>query len=394
MHTTEIPQRAEMLRRATDLVPLIRDRAPGAEHLRRMDDDVINALIETGILKMRVPVRYGGFESDTRSLVDVGIQLGRGDGAVGFTVALWWITSWIVGLFPDPVQDEVWGSDPDVLVCGTLAPTGMAAAVDGGILVNGRWAFNSGAAHSQWKMLSAVLTTPDGGGEPVMALVPIKDIQVVDDWHVAGLRATGSVSMVADNLFIPQDRVIAIAPLMMQQYASKLNADRPIYRCPMIPAASASTIGKVAGLMMNAREAFFERLPGRGITYSGYGDQREAPRTHHQVAEAAMKIDEAEFHAYRLADLVDAKCANGETWSVTERALARVAMGRVCQLAHDAIGIYNTASGGSSIFESVPIQRIVRDMEAINLHALNHPNTNMELYGRVLCGLEPDSPYL
>ena len=52
------------------------------------------------------------------------------------------------------------------------------------------------------------------------------------------------------------------------------------------------------------------------------------------------------------------------------------------------------ASGGSSIYLDVPIQRIARDVQAINLHALMNPNTNAELYGRVLCGLEPNTLYI
>jgi len=49
------------------------------------------------------------------------------------------------------------------------------------------------------------------------------------------------------------------------------------------------------------------------------------------------------------------------------------------------------ASGGSSNYSTVPIQRIQRDITAINLHALNLPATNLELYGRILCGLEPNT---
>jgi hypothetical protein len=66
----------------------------------------------------------------------------------------------------------------------------------------------------------------------------------------------------------------------------------------------------------------------------------------------------------------------------------------VCRLAKEAVDILAGASGGSSIYSDVPIQRIARDIQAVNLHALMHPNTNTELYGRVLCGLEPNTLYL
>jgi alkylation response protein AidB-like acyl-CoA dehydrogenase len=187
---------------------------------------------------------------------------------------------------------------------------------------------------------------------------------------------------------------LPLGAVLQGQHASTLNADAAIYRAPLLPVAAASSVGTVVGLAKAAREVFFQRLPDRKITYTSYASQREAPLTHLQVADAALKIDQAEFHAHRLASLVDTKGVAGQPWTVEERARARADLGAVCQLAKDAVDIFNTASGGSSIFVDVPIQRIERDVQALNLHALMHPNTNAELYGRVLCGLEPNTLYI
>jgi alkylation response protein AidB-like acyl-CoA dehydrogenase len=150
----------------------------------------------------------------------------------------------------------------------------------------------------------------------------------------------------------------------------------------------------VVGLGKAAKDAFAKRLPDRKITYTGYESQREAPITHLKIADATMKIDEAQFHARRLADLVDTKTIDGTPWVLEERALARGDLGAVCRLADQAASILAEASGGSSIYTSVPIQRIARDIRGVGLHALMHPDTNAELYGRVLCGLEPDTLYI
>jgi alkylation response protein AidB-like acyl-CoA dehydrogenase len=386
----EKPQRAELVSRARELVPILREKAPWQEQNRRLSDDVVEAMTSAGIFRMRVPARFGGYECDTNALVDVGIQLGRGDGSAAFNVAAWWIMTWNICHFPDEVQDEIF-SDPDVRICGTLAPTGMAVAKDNGIVVSGEWAFNSGAAHSTWKLLSAILPTPGGDAEPILAVVPMSDLQVVNDWDVSGLRGTGSVTTIARDVFIPAARYMRISALMRQEYASKLNADSPIYRGPMIGAISASTTGKLVGLATAASEAFFDRLPGRPITNTSYTSQADAPVTHLQVADASLKIQEAEFHARQLANMVDERGLNDEPWTLGDRAYARVAVGRVCQLASEAVNIFNMASGATSIYSSVPIQRIQRDVQAINLHALNLPSTNLELYGRILCGLEPNT---
>jgi alkylation response protein AidB-like acyl-CoA dehydrogenase len=295
--------------------------------------------------------------------------------------------------FPDEVQDEIFATE-DVRVCGTLSPSGMAAPVDGGIVVNGKWHFISGAHHAQWQEIIAILVPPNGEPYPVMAMVPMSDLLIVDDWDTSGLRGTGSVSTVAKDLFIPADRVLPLPAVLAGQSASKLNAESPIYRAPLLPVAAASSVGTIVGMAKGARDAFFTRLPDRKITYTGYESQREAPITHHQVAEATLKADEAEFHAWRVANQVDTKCAEGTEWKLEERARARADVGQLVRLVKEAVDIFNTASGGSSIYSGIPIQRINRDIQAVNLHALMHPNTNNELYGRVLCGLEPNTLYI
>ena len=112
------------------------------------------------------------------------------------------------------------------------------------------------------------------------------------------------------------------------------------------------------------------------------------------MAEADLKIDEAEYHARRLASLVDHKGYSNEPYTMRERAYCRVAQGRVAELCLDAANIYNLASGASGIYSSMPIQRIQRDLQAMNLHAIYLPVKNYELYGRVLCGLEPNTLFI
>ncbi|MER7763290.1 acyl-CoA dehydrogenase family protein [Streptomyces sp. NPDC097619] len=394
MLTTEVPTREQLVERVSQLVPLLQGHAAWAEENRRIHEEAVEALADAGVFRLRVPKRYGGYESDTRTLVDVAAEIARADGSTSWVASVYWIPGWMAGLFPDHVQDEVF-TTPDVRVCGTLSPGGMAAPTDGGIVVNGQWKFISGALHAHWQIIVAIQPLPDGQALPVMALVPIGDLQIVDDWHTSGLKATGSVTTVAQNLFVPADRVLPL-PVIVQGGggASKANADSPLHRAPLLPVASASSVGAVLGLARAAGENFFSRLPDRKITYTDYASQAEAPLTHHQVAEAALKTDQAEFHAHRLAALVDGKSATGEPWSLPERVRARADLGAVCRLAKEAVDIYQTAGGGSSIYSDVPLQRIARDVQAVNLHALMHPDTNNELYGRVLCGLEPNTLYV
>nr|ABY66021.1 oxidoreductase [Actinomadura madurae] len=391
--TSAVPTRKELVARAAELAPVLRSNSAWSEKNRRLHDESVQALADAGLFRMRMPARYGGYECDTRTLVEVAAELGRADGSAAWVASVYWIPGWMTCLFPDEVQDEVF-STPDVRVCGTLSPSAIAKPVDGGVVVTGKWGFISGAHHAEWQEIIAILTPEDGEPYPVMGLVPLSELLVVDDWNTSGLRGTGSISTVARDLFVPQERVLPLPAVLQGQPASARNAGTPIYRVPLLPVASASSVGAVLGMAYAARDAFHKRLPGRKITYTGYESQRDATITHLQIAEATMKTDEAEFHAYRLADLVDAKAAEGTPWKLEERAQVRADLGAVCRLAKEAVDVLASASGGSSIYEDVPIQRILRDVQAVNQHALMNPNTNTELYGRVLCGLEPNTLYI
>ncbi len=392
MLETLSPTREELVRRAADLVPLLRDRAPQIEQRRRLPEDVVEAIEDSGLLRMRAPAQYGGYESDARTLIDVHAELARGDASAAFCVSVWTLINWLVGRFPDHVQDEVFAT-PDVRVCGSISPTGTAVAVPGGYVFNGQWRFNSGVLHSHWKFTAAMLDGPNGP-EPMTALMPAGDMEIIDDWHVSGLRGTGSVTTAATDLFVPSERVVAQSDLFSPQCQSDNNAGKAIYNVPLLVTSTAATAGQTLGSARYALEDFLERLPGRKITYTDYDSQRHAPITHLKVGEAALLAEEAETRAHRFTDLVDGKAAIDEPWSEDERVYSRVQMGRIAQLAKQSVDTIGMISGGSSIYDDAPIQRIQRNLHALTIHALTNPDTNIELYGRNLCGVEPNTPFL
>jgi 3-hydroxy-9,10-secoandrosta-1,3,5(10)-triene-9,17-dione monooxygenase len=394
MQHTSAPPREELVRRATELVPLLRARARWIDDNRRLPEDVMEALEESGLLKMRIPTQYGGYESDARTLVDVHAELAKGDGSAAFCVSVWSLINWVAARFPDEVLDEVFGT-PNTRVCGTISATGTATPTKGGYIFNGKWRFNSGVLHSNWKFTAAMLDSgPEAEREPYTALIPVSEFEIVDDWHTIGLRGTGSVSTVARDVFVPAERVIPTSQLFSDRCQSKVNDQKPIYQVPLLVTSTAATAGQTIGSAKYAIESFLERLPERSITYTTYQHQRDAAITHLKVGEASLLAEEAETRIHQFADVIAAKTAANSPWTEAERVRSRVQMGRVAQLAKQAVDIIGMASGASSIYADAPIQRIQRDMHALTIHALTNPDTNIELFGRQLCGLPPNTPYL
>lgn len=393
MPTTEIPTRDELVSRVAAVAPVVKANAAWAAEHRTLHPDTFAALTDAGVFRMRAPARYGGYESNARTMVEVAETIARADGSAAWVAATSWIPSWVVGLFPDEVQDEVF-AEPDVRLCATIGPgTATAEPVPGGVVVNGSWPFISGAAGSRWQQIMAILLDPDGEPYPVLGIAPTSELEIVDDWHSSGLRGTGSVTTVARDLFVPLERTVPMPALLGGWSASRLNADVPMYRAPLIMVAAAATVGTCVGMARAVEDAFHERLPGRKVTYTGYTSRLDAPITHLRVAEASLKIDEAGFHARRLAESHDAKCASGEPWTVRERIRARADEGAAVRLSLEASDLLAAAGGGSSVYTSVPIQGILADLRALGLHGMMAPDVNTETYGRVLCGLEPNTPF-
>jgi alkylation response protein AidB-like acyl-CoA dehydrogenase len=387
----------DVVDRVTELAPMIASWSRWSERHRRIAPEVIEALADAGVYRLRVPREHGGLAAGTGTLLDVADRLARADGAVAWTVSVHWNPTWIVGLFPAAVREEVF-SLPNVRVCGSLTPSGILEPVDGGYRLTGRWAFVSGAWHGHWQQLATLLPMPDGTLQPVFALAKLAEMSTVDDWYAAGLTGSGSISTLAKDVFIPAERVLplpaAVAGLgAFTDMPSEREPVPGLHGSPLLPVAAASSVGTLVGMARGALECFTDRLPGRSLTYTDRA-KAEAPVTHLRIAEAAMAADEAEFHARRMTDLIDGKAATAQPWSMAERAWVRGALGAVCARAKTAVDVLATAAGGSSLYRDVPIQRIWRDVQAVNLHAFMHARTSYEVYGRVLCGLPPNTAFI
>jgi alkylation response protein AidB-like acyl-CoA dehydrogenase len=394
MTLIESQPRPDLVRRATDLVELIRKYSEWHEENRELHPEVLAALGENDLLKMRVPARYGGSVPDMRTVVDVISELARGDGSVGWSCVSFTMASWLSSLVPDETQDEIW-ADPDVKFCGSVEMSGVAEPTEGGYILNGRWHFQTGSPNATWVAHFAVLKNADGTGEPALAVVPLSSLTVIDDWHTSGLRGTGSRSTAAEDLFVPEGWLVRVLPMALEgKLETKLNAEYEAWRVPFMQMAITVASAPAIGMARAALENYLELVQKRGITYTHYARQSEAPVTHLQLGEAIQLIDEAEFHLYRMVERLESKAASGEPWSNEEKAVARMDAGAAVGRARQAVDILADACGASSIYTHVPIQRIRRDITALHQHAIMYPNTNLETLGRVVLGLEPNTDFL
>jgi alkylation response protein AidB-like acyl-CoA dehydrogenase len=385
---TSNPSQA-LVARAAALVPFLRERAVTNEAERRLSPETFDALASADVFRMTAPKRFGGFEADFVTQCEVLAEIGRGCGSASWVATIFSAMSWLVGTLPDEAQEEIFDSK-DPRISGVFSPTGKAVRTSGGFIVNGRWGFNTGGHGSSWTVVNAIAPGSSGVEVPTCMLVRSAELQRLDDWHASGMAATGSSTIVAKEVFVPLHRTGELPAMIEAQYPQRHNAANPYFRFPLAAVLSVNAAGTPVGLARAALETFRERLPGRPITYTTYTNKAEAPVTHLQIGEAALKIDSAQAHMRLACAALDDHL--GATLTKLARVKARAHVSAATGLAREAVDLLFYSSGASAIQSHVPIQRLQRDMQALANHAIMHPQTTTETYGRVLCGLEPNTP--
>ncbi|MGW3104379.1 acyl-CoA dehydrogenase family protein [Streptomyces sp. NPDC001100] len=388
-----LPSDAGLVARVREVQPLLRDSALRTEQERRVPAEVVAALTDAGVYRMNVPRRYGGYQSRLSTQVEVLGEIAAGCGSTGFMALIQAGCSYIAALFPDEAQDEIF-TGPDVRVGGTLIPDAVAVATDGGYVVNGTSGFATGCQNADWHLLTARVESDGGPPEVLWTAVPMSDLEILDDWYVSGLAGSGSNSVVARDVFVPAHRILPVGQLLAGGFPSKANADDPFYRMPVLMLFCAWTAPNALGLARAALAEFTERIHRRGITYTFHERQYEAGVTHLQIAEAALKISCAELLTAEFVARIESAADNDERYTQADRARIRAQSGYTTRLCKEAVDLIASASGASSLHLDVPVQRAVRDLHALSLHSFVNPSTNLELYGRVLSGLDAGTPFL
>jgi len=385
-----MPDTTELLSRAAALRPLLEQNADATDSLRRLPDTSVAALREAGLCRLMVPKRFGGFETSIHAYIEVMAELGRGCGSTSWVASLINVCAWLAGLFPERAQQDVWGANPDAWVAGSLAPHGDAKPVDGGWRVNGRWMWASGCLHAQWAACGIHMN--DDKGETVnfgLSLMPMTDLTIEDTWHMAGMKGTGSNTIVARDVFVPEYRFLPYPAAFAGTYRTE-HTDETVYRVALVPVTILILVGSQLGMARAALDHVVSKAPARGITHTNMTRQSESAGFQILLADAAMKIETAILHALRAADDMDGYAAARTHPDLVARARVRADTALVAKYCLEAVEILVSAHGTSSMADSNRLQRLWRDIHVASRHAITEWQVNLEVYGKALLGVEPN----
>ena len=346
---------------------------------RRLPDELVELLRGSGLLRAGAPAEVGGLELPPQVGLRAAEELARGDASTGWCVAIGITSTLLVAYLPPSSRDQLFG-DGRGLAAGVWAPRGKGRSVDGGVVVSGRWAFCSGICHADVMFAGCMI---DEASVPSVVALPTKDLQLLDNWHTLGLRGTGSHDSVADEVFVPANRVVSIfdGPVV----------DRPLYRFPPFGFFALSVAAPALG---NARAAIDDLVELAGGK-KGLGSTRtlaERSATQAAVAAAESALGAARALYYQAID--DAWRASQTAEPTVElRNRLRLAATHAARTSADVVRTMYDLAGGTAIYDTSPLQRRFRDAFTATAH-FQVNEASRELPGRILLGQRADATTL
>lgn len=383
----------EALARARAMVPALRSRAARAEDMRSLLPETEAELHANGLLRMTQPRRWGGMELDWLSMFELPAEVGRGCASTAWNLANLAIHHWMLALYDERAQAEVWEGNPEALIASGIAyPQGRARKVDGGLVIDGYWNFSSGVDGATWNMLAVTVKDGEKAVDHRMCLVPRADFEIVDDWHVLGMRSTGSKSVKVKDLFVPEYRALCMYLARGEALYPGAKANpHPHYAIPLSGLGSHCIAGAAVGNAQGALELTTEAVRDRNTNYTA-SRMREFQAVQLRVAAAGARVDLA--RASVRNDILEAQAIAEVPRAPTleEKLRWKRNVAYAVQLCTEAVDNLHAMAGARGIYDHYPIQRLFRDAHALTGHIGFSWDAQAAPWGLVALGGEYDAP--
>ena len=375
------------LEAAQKLAPLIRSSADETDAARELPRPLFEALADAGLFHLAVPRAIGGGEIDLPSYVEVIEEIGKADASTGWAVNQGAIYATYAARMPRDVARAIWIDTPRSVVANTPAPTAKAVVVPGGYRVTGRQGFSTGCRHASWVAAHAQITENGQvrleNGQPEMRyfFVPVAEAELLDTWHVRGMRGTGTHHFAVHDVFVPAERTVlsATAPAL---------EPGPLYKIPRTLAFASGDAAVALGMARSCLDTFVE-LAGAKTPRAMLALLRDQSMIQVSVgqAEAALRSGRAFLMETVRNIWSEARSADGV--SLEQRAVLRLATTHGIRLAAQIIDTVYNAAGATAAYEGNLIQRHFQDIHVITQH-LQGRMSHYELVGRHWLGLSVD----
>ncbi len=365
------------------MTPRLAERAPAAAAARTIPAETIAEYHAAGMLRILQPRRFGGCQGRFSLFSRIVEELTWGCASSAWVYAVLAEHQWIIAQYPEQAQVDVWGDDPQAVASSSLAPRAAAKRVPGGWRLSGHFPFSSGCDHAQWAILGAFLGEIGDPRHIAYLLVPLAEVEIVDDWQTLGLAGTGSKSLAVHDVFVPEHRSVMVADLFAGTPPGALvHPDYPVLRAPRGFLVSYSLPPVCIALGRRALEVACAALAGR--VSRGVSRVAQSEVVQMAVGEAAAAIDAATLLLHEGRETSTAAVSSGRKITEVEALRARRDMVYAQHQVGWAVDRLCEVDGARWVYDSDALGAIRRDVMTILTHHAASRAAAMAPYGRAL----------
>ena len=372
----------EAIERAQTIAPVAKRNALAAEELRRMPEENIKAVLDSGLMPLMRPRMFGGFEGDWMTCIDVVSEVARFCGSTGWCMTFMIQHQVFLSLFSEEAQRFVYERQPDPMILTSFNPTGQVKTVTGGFEVSGRWRFCSVGDYCQWAIVGGVAKAEDGSNKKFNLLLRPDQFRVERVWNSVGLKGTGSNDIVVDPTFVPFSFVYRHDEAVTGRAPGASVHPGVLYRTPFVFSMGFAVMTPMHGIARGAYESFIEFTAAKAAGMRGKASDMERVQT--AIGQSKAEID----LAYLVTEKLSATTFDGVKRGRVDAVRQRRDMVLVQTLLQGAVDRLFDLSGASGLDVDVPLGRHWRDLHAIGHHS-QWTAPALQVAGRDELGLPP-----
>jgi len=370
----------EVARRLREVGPVIAEEADETERQRFVSERAWSAVRKSGMFYLTVPRAYGGVEVESlEAFIEPILAIAENCMSTAWCAFQSMQHQWMLSLFPEQFQREVFSELPFVTLSGSSFPMGKAVKVDGGYRVNGRYRWGSGVLYAQW--VFAIAQLDDGSGTPKSGcyFMPSDQVTVLDTWHVDGMAGTGSHDYSVDNVFVPEHRALDAVML----YLGQQERSNPLQRAPLPVVAPALVPLSIIGAARSVVRAYRDRLAAEGIEVSATGRRGD----HAALARADTAVRIAEITIRSEITQIQEYLLSAKPIPEDVRAALRAQSTFAVDLCKTAVRAIGDLSGSGVHYSGNAMMRAIRDINMLSSHTVIDLPHAMDAHGRQMLGL-------
>ncbi|KZE38995.1 acyl-CoA dehydrogenase [Bhargavaea cecembensis] len=385
LHVSEQSVIDQLMEGAEKVGQLAEQEARLAEERATVSENVVNLMKETGISRMMLPKEYGGPQVDLKTFAKIVRKVANYNISAAWLTYLYPLHNMIPSFLPKEGRDEI--ANQGGLIADIFAAIGTAEPEGDGFRISGKWGFVSGVLHSDWTGVGVMIQFPDKD-KPEFCLPVLKtsEIEIIENWDTFGLRGTGSNMVVADNVYVPKERILRVEPAETTRRPPEENYDKdyPFYGVPFFPAFYLGFPYMALGGAERILKEFKEATEKRVRLMDGVRES-ESPRSQRVIAELMTEFHQAEGLMEKYMDLLIDFEKNG---SVTPNAEFFALRTKAIKICVDISVRALLTLGGSALYKGGPMELFLRDILSVATHKTSLYEDAVAAYGKELFGFD------